>query len=38
MANCEKAHSAGRPVSIDDILCEVERAAADSLPLRQKTG
>jgi hypothetical protein len=32
------AEAAGRPVSIDDIVVEVERAAADSLPLRQKSG
>jgi hypothetical protein len=38
MTICKNAHSAGRPVPIDDILCEVERAAVDSLPLRQKTG
>jgi hypothetical protein len=35
---CEEMHAAGRPTPIDDIVAEVERAAADSLPLRKKTG
>jgi hypothetical protein len=38
MKRCEESRAAGRPVSIDDIVVEVERAAADSLPLRQKSG
>jgi hypothetical protein len=38
MECCARSHATGHRVPIEETVAEVERAAADSLPLRQKSG